>query len=119
MRSYFDRWKAVGSDFGHTSLQFLQDVDDGSHEKEPTWQRAQPASRRRYLKGDWSVVPRRLRVERKPLIAKSASEPFLPKFQPQGLDTAWREDASNLHDFKCQSRVRLQGGRYGPWHPVF
>jgi len=58
MRSYFDRWK---------------DVDDGSHEKEPTW---------------------RLRVERKPLIAKSASEPFLPKFQPQG-------------------------GRYGPWNPVF
>lgn len=58
MRSYFDRWK---------------DVDDGGHEKEPTW---------------------RLRVERKPLIAKSASEPFMPKFQPQG-------------------------GRYGPWNPVF
>eukprot|EP00439_Symbiodinium_sp_Y106_P056123 s385_g7.t2 len=58
MRSYFDRWK---------------DVDDGTHEKEPTW---------------------RLRVERRPLIAKSASKPFMPKFQPQG-------------------------GRYGPWNPVF
>lgn len=36
----------------------------------------------------------RLKIERKPLIAKSASEPFIPTFQPQG-------------------------GSFGAWHPVF
>eukprot|EP00930_Biecheleria_cincta_P004190 TRINITY_DN10508_c0_g1_i1.p1 TRINITY_DN10508_c0_g1~~TRINITY_DN10508_c0_g1_i1.p1 ORF type:complete len:293 (+),score=38.41 TRINITY_DN10508_c0_g1_i1:119-997(+) len=45
----------------------------GAGEREPTW---------------------RLKIERKPLIAKSASAPFMPSFQPQG-------------------------GRYGAWHPVF
>jgi len=50
-----------------------KDVEGGDHEREPTW---------------------RLRVERKPLIVKSKSESFMPRFQPQG-------------------------GKYGVWHPIF
>ncbi|CAE8598239.1 unnamed protein product [Polarella glacialis] len=50
-----------------------KDDEGGTHEREPSW---------------------RLKIERKPLIAKSASEPFLSKFGPQG-------------------------GAYGQWNPIF
>jgi len=50
-----------------------KDFESGVFEREPTW---------------------RLKIERKPLVAKSASEPYIPNFGPQG-------------------------GRYGAWHPMF
>jgi len=50
-----------------------KDFESGIFEHETTW---------------------RLKIERKPLVAKSASEPYIPKFG-------------------------AQGGRYGAWHPTF
>lgn len=50
-----------------------KDFEGGHHERAPSW---------------------RLAIEKKPLISKCASEPYIPRFA-------------------------AQGGRYGAWHPVF
>lgn len=50
-----------------------KDFEGGHHERAPTW---------------------RLAIDRKPLVSKCASEPYIPQFA-------------------------AQGGRYGAWHPVF